>query len=340
MEYREVIREIESGKLGPVYFFFGDEIYLIEDLVRRLVERGTEPSTKDFNYDILMGEETDGKTVVALASSFPMMAEQRVVVLKSVQKLSPSDKKRLSEYVQNPLESTCLILTAEKVDRRQSFYASLVKHSRWVECKSLYENQAVAWVKRYLQERGTALSDEGATFLVQNVGTSLWTLTNEMEKLMTFSWGTKQIGLEEVSAVVGSSRKYNTWNLTDAVGQRDLRAAFTALKRLMEEGQSPVGLIVDMCRRVSLLMCIRAMMDGGVPEAEVTKRLNLRPYFSRLYLDQAQRFSAAELESAIRVLLRADLHIKTGKMTPLLAMTLAVHDVVRTGSGAMFSLSQ
>jgi len=127
---------------------------------------------------------------------------------------------------------------------------------------------------------------------------------------------------------VGFSRKYNRWELTDAVGRKDLESALVVLKRLMEEGQSPAGLIMDLTRRVFLLMQIRVLSEKGLAQAEVAKTLNLRPYFMRLYMDHVRRFTTEELERAVTILLRADLSIKTGTMHPNLAMTLVVHDLV------------
>lgn len=336
MDYQSLWQGVNEGKLTSVYFLFGEEVYLIDMLVRKIIEKGTEPETRDFNCDILQGEQADGETVVGMASSFPMMTDRRVVVLKSVQKLSPSDKKRVLEYVQRPLESTCLVLTAGKVDLRQSFYGSLTKYSQWVDCKNLYENQAVEWIKKQLHEKGITISHDGATLLVQQVGTSLWSLFNEIEKLLTFSWSKKNLGLEEVASVVGFSRKFNTWELTDAVGRRDLKDALSILKRLMDGGQSAVGMIMELSRRIFLLMRIRAMIDGGLSRDEVSRTLNLRPYFKKLYMNQVQRFTSEELELAMKILLRADLYLKTGYLQPSMALTLTIHDLVRVGSDRRF----
>jgi len=331
LEFKGLRKEIEAGKLAPVYFFFGEEAFLKHQLTRMIIDRGTDPATRDFNFDMLQGEEADGAAIVAMASSFPMMVDRRIVIVKGVQKLSASDKKRILDYVQSPLESTSLVLIAGKVDRRQRFYASLTKYSRWVECKKLYENQAVEWVKRRIQEEGVTLAHEGACLLIQQVGTSLWNLYNEMEKLLTFTWGEKILDLKDVAAVVGCSRQFNTWEFTDAVGQKDLKRGLVLLKQLLETGQSPVGLIMALSRRIMELMRIRALMDKGmVPEA-IGKALNLRPYFMKLYIDQAKHFSSKELESAVKTLLQADLSIKTGYLEQNMALTLLVHRLVRGG---------
>ena len=173
MEYRELTEQIKNGKLSPLYFLFGEEPFFIQKAIRAIIETGTDPETRDFNCDVLQGEACEGEMLVQIASSFPMMSEKRVVVLKSVQKLSSSDRKQLIGYVENPLESTCLVLTAGKIDRRKSFYASLTKHAAWIECKPLYENQALSWVERSMHDSGVSLSREGALFIFKQTGQAL-----------------------------------------------------------------------------------------------------------------------------------------------------------------------
>ncbi|MBN2030558.1 DNA polymerase III subunit delta [bacterium] len=336
MDYHEVIKEIESGKLAPVYFFFGEEIFLIDTLVRKIIETITDSTTKDFNCDLFDGDQVDGETVVNTASSFPMMTDRRLVVLKSVQRLSVSDKDRILTYVQSPLESTCFICTANKIDRRNRFYSSFIKHSHWSESKKLYENQAVHWVRKQLQEKGVTLSSEGATFLVQQVGTSLWCLFNEIEKILTFAHGKKRLELEDIITVVGFSRKFNIWELTDAIGRKDLNHALIVLNQLMDEGQSPPGIIMDLSRRIFLFMRMRAMLDRGLSLDGVTKKLGLPPFFAKQYTDQIRHFTADELAYGVDVLLQSDTYIKTGYLNPDVVMTLMVHDLVRGNKGRFF----
>ncbi len=336
MEYRILIKEIEQGKLVPIYFFFGEEVYIVEQLIKAIVEKGTEQATRDFNCDILDAETTDGKTVVGIASSFPLMCDRRIVVVKNVQKFSPSDRKQLLSYVQTPLESTSLVLTAGKIDRRQSFYTFLLKYSSWVECRKLYENQAVDWVKHQLKEKGVDISREGALLLVQQVGTSMWNLANEIEKLLTFSWGKDKLDLDDVTGVVGLSRQFNTWEFTDAVANKNLKNALTIMSRLLEEGQSPVGLIVNLSQRIFLLTEIRAMLNKGMNHNEVIKSMGLNFYFGKLYVNQAVKFTDRELELAVGILLKADFYIKTGRMDSNMVITLVVYGLTQAESKKTF----
>ena len=165
--------------------------------------------------------------------------------------------------------------------------------------------------------------------MVQQVGTSLGIITQELEKLQVFAWGQKSITFNEAAAVVGSSREFNTWELTDAVARKDIENALGLMKRLIHTGQSPIGLIMDISRRILLLMRLRAVLDGGVSEQESARVLKFRPFFAKIYLQQVRNFTRTELEAILQILLKADRLIKTGLMKPDLVLHLLVYDLTR-----------
>lgn len=328
MEYIDVKRDIESGKLAPVYFFFGEEPYYMDELTATVIRKTVTPESRDFNCDVFQSEEADASQVVAAAASVPMIAERRVVVLKSVQKLTHGDKEILQKYVQKPADSTSLVLTAGKIDRRQSFYASLVQRSRWIEFKPLYDNQAVSWVENRFRDKGFRIGHEAAGLLVQMTGNSLWNLANETEKVITFCWGKREIALGDVEDIAGFSRKHNVWELSDSFGSKNFIQAMTVLQRLIQEKQSPAGLIMELTRRVVQLIQIRVLMDKNRPLEAIRDQLGLSPYFLKRVVEQAGRFTLHELDLAVHSLLLADMSIKTGRMGPLPSLTFALHDLI------------
>ena len=332
MDFYECKKKIEQGIIHPVYFFFGEEPYYLDHLVKYIVDTCVDPATKDFNCDILQAEESDGDGIVAMASSFPMMADKRIIVVKNVQKLSTADKKRIGGYVVSPLESTILVLTAKKIDRRQQFYAGLIKHAAWVESKPLYENQAVDWIVQHLKEQQVTIVHDAASFLVQQVGTSIWNLENELNKLLTYCNYKKQIIMDDVTAVAGVSRKYNTWELADAVGRKDLKTSIAIVKHLFEEGASAPGILITLTQRMLLLTQVRSALDKNMPSQQIAQVLKMKPFFVKLYVQQASQYSMNQLTRSLKILRNADLAVKTGYMKPLMVITLVLCDLTRSSS--------
>jgi DNA polymerase-3 subunit delta len=329
MDVQTLIRDVRAGKSPPVCFLFGEETYWIDLAVRVFREAIVRPETADFNCDLLQAEETDGESVVRIASSFPLMADRRLVVVKSIQKFTPNDKKRILSYVQAPLASTCLLLTAAEADRRQTFYAELTVLAAAVECKPLFENQAVEWVEKAVRLRNRRIQPEAAALLVQQTGTGLWTLSHEIEKLITFVGDKTELDLSDVEAVTGFSRRYNTWDFADAVAGKDLERALAVLRKLLQERSSGPALIMDLHRRVLLLTRVLSLLSERSGAGAVASALKLKPYFAEMYTRQARQFTLPELRAANGTLLEADFQIKTGRLDAESALVLAVYDLVR-----------
>ena len=82
---------------------------------------------------------------------------------------------------------------------------------------------------------------------------------------------------------------------------------------------------------------LRSFAESTAPLADyeeeainkTAKSLKLRPFFAKLYLEQARHFSADDLASAIETLKQADLALKTGYAKPLTVLILAMMDLVR-----------
>lgn len=77
-----VIEQIKSGKIYPVYLLHGEETYLIEDTLDKMIELLAPNSVRSFNLDIFSSPDVSIDEVLSLANTYPVMAQRRVVVIK------------------------------------------------------------------------------------------------------------------------------------------------------------------------------------------------------------------------------------------------------------------
>ena len=60
MKPEELRRALADGAVKPVYFFYGDETYLMEREVKRFIAALVPADVADFNLDILYGADRKG----------------------------------------------------------------------------------------------------------------------------------------------------------------------------------------------------------------------------------------------------------------------------------------
>src|SRR5713226_2439947 len=156
VEPEKLLESFRQKDFVPLYLFHGEEDFLTEEFMDLLVEHAVDPSSKSFNLDVLHGKETDVKEVISHASSFPMMAERRVVIVRDADSLVATDANReiLLRYVEHPLSSTILVFTMQKADMRIAVFKAFQEKGIVVECKPLYENQVPDWITTRVEKYG------------------------------------------------------------------------------------------------------------------------------------------------------------------------------------------
>ena len=93
-----IAKEIQSGTVLPVYLLCGEEDYLIEETLKKMLGiLLDDPSTRDFNLDFFDGITVSIRDVLSAVEVYPMMSDWRVVVVREstvfqkTQRTSPLD---------------------------------------------------------------------------------------------------------------------------------------------------------------------------------------------------------------------------------------------------------
>jgi len=136
MNFQEFLKQFNSGKVSPVYFFYGAENYFKNQALDIIFSKYVTSQTASFNRDIFYGDDADPAQIVNTALSIPMMSDKRVVVVKNYHRLSQSGKELVLKYCRRPVTQTILVLLAGEVDFRKKIYSSLKKLAECIECKT------------------------------------------------------------------------------------------------------------------------------------------------------------------------------------------------------------
>ena len=78
-----IAKEIQAGAVHPVYLLCGEEDYLIEESLKKMLGMLLDdPSTRDFNLDFFDGVTVSIRDVLSAVEVYPMMSDWRVVVVR------------------------------------------------------------------------------------------------------------------------------------------------------------------------------------------------------------------------------------------------------------------
>ncbi len=330
ISFAQAINQIKQGSLAPVYLIYGEEKYLHDELIDRIIDISLDSATKDFNFDLFYASETSVDRIINVARSFPMMAERRVVVVKDIQQLKTTELKYLADYVSRPSKSSCLILALPERKKTGKWFGLLFNNALTIDCRKLYDNEIPGWVEGYLQSRKLEIEKEAVQLLQAQVGNSLLDLVNELEKVQINIHPRTKITLEDVQNVTSISKQFNIFELCNAVGEKNFPRAIAILIKLLEQGESPTGMIIQLMRHLVSLMKINENIRKGKRSInELMKVTGLSYYFVNDMMKQSKNFTIEQYRNSFSYLAEADLHLKTGYQTPGLVMELLLYRLIK-----------
>lgn len=309
-------RALAGGKLGGVYFLFGEEEYLKEELATSLINAHLDPATRDFNFDQVRGHETTPETLASIIATPPMMADWRVVVVRDAQALATSARTRavIEEALERNTPGLALILVATLPDKAKAqIYEKLKKQAVSVAFPLLNTADVPGWLMERARIDGYELQARAAQAMASAIGPELGVLLQELKKLYEFTRDRKQIKLEDVTQIVGSVPRQNRWEWFDLLGDRQFANARAALPILLDAGETGVGLIIGMGSHFIRLGILAA---GGEKALEAALPPHQKWLAGRLNR-QARRWKPHQLETALEDLLRADRLLKSSNLGEL-----------------------
>ncbi len=327
MKVEEFDKAIARGEISPLYYFYGDEPYLLERAVKRLQELVVAPDFRDFNLDVFYGNECKGDEIATAAQTLPMFADRRLVLVKRAGELSASALETLTPCIADPAPGTCLIFVGEKVDQRKKFFLELKKRGELVECKRPYENQLGSFIREEARGLGKRIEPAAAEMLVYLSGNNLSELAAQLGKVATFVGTRDTVTVGDVREVVSDTKVESVFDLANALGERDLARSLRSLSTILRDGEAPLMLLAMIARHFRQLWRVRELLAQKVSSPEIARATGINPYFLKGVVEQARKFTVKELTAVFEALYKSDLALKGGERKPALTMERLVMDI-------------
>lgn len=344
MDNRDILKKIESAKQLPIYVIFGEEDYFREKAINLLIEKFVDKNTKDFNFNLLRGDDIEAGFLYNCLTSIPMMSEKRIVLIKNADFITGDAIKVLVKYIKNPVDSTILILEFEKKIEKKVSEKSVSEEKKkterkeedsdkkqlflelkpyWFEFKKIYDKQIPSYIYDYTKEKGIKISKDAIDILIGICGTSFKDLTNEIDKMILYLGKRKEITKEDVIDITGSSKTYNIFELLESFGNKKLNESLKIAYKILERGDVSFGQIIVMLTwHLSILLKIKEYENN--PDINViSKKLGFKyPHVTEKYLKQSRNFSIEEIERCFNYVLYTDVLKKSGLKNEKLLMDI------------------
>ena len=278
------------------------EDFLCERHLKRLLAKLVDEASRDFNFDRIGARDVTAENLLQILKTQPMMSDSRTVVVADFELVKKDVLESLSAYFQDSNPQTNVILIAEKVDKRTSFYKNFSKVGEVIEFKPLYPNQLSGFVQAEAKDLGLALEPGCAELLAELVGNNLMSLVSELEKLALYVGEKNKITCQHVRELIGHGLLDNVFVLGNLIGAKKYFELTEIYRQLLSQGEAPARLLNLVSGHFRKLLIAQACLKKNrqIAPQDLAQEIGVHPFFVKDYLKQVQLFKGDELEKLYR----------------------------------------
>jgi DNA polymerase-3 subunit delta len=243
-----VRKQIKAGQTDPLYLLIGDDEEEKSNLAADF-QNAIEVDLRPFNVQRVYGDDTTIGAVLDAARTFPMLSPRRMVIVLRAEHLlmpkreSKTTKRELDDFlkfVEDPEPHASVVLVAPKVDKRTTIGKLLLKEATVIKCEGVPDAHAAAsWIRDQADRHHVKFEGAAVRLLAQRVGGDIGRMRADFERVLLYASGQKQIGVDDVKAVVGDADLQDAFAVADAIKHRRTDVALRELALALADGKAP-----------------------------------------------------------------------------------------------------
>ncbi|MBQ8880706.1 MAG: DNA polymerase III subunit delta [Oscillospiraceae bacterium] len=314
---QQLKEEIRQGEPGRLYFFYGEETFLLHHYLKQLRKIIVDPLTESFNFHKLTAETFDMRTFADCVENLPMMAERTMVIVDEIDifKLNEADRERMMELLSDIPEYCTVVFTYEttpfKPDKRlKKLWDAVFQNGTLVEFQKQSQRDLVSWISRHFAASGKRIAPDLCVYLMDITGGTMTALSSEISKICAYS-GADEIRKSDIDAVVEPVLDAVVFQMTDLMGNGEYGPALLKLQQLLKMQEEPIGILAVIGNHFRRLSTAKTLLDSGKTAVDLMKLYGMGDYPARKAMSAAGRFSTRFYKRAAELVLESDVQLKT-----------------------------
>lgn len=299
-----------------------------EDYVKGLVD-----NLKELNLVEYTGNSINFEDVKNACETIPVMADIRVVHIKSpsflLDTIDSSAKAFLNnilEYIKNiPSYTILLISNFDLIDKNNPILKLASNIGTLVEYKvPSYGRDLSAWIENFLKENKKEINKSNLFYLTNEVSNIPASLETELQKLIDYTLDKKEIEKIDIDNIIHKTIESNIFKMVDNMFKGNARGALEILDALILQGEQYPKIMFMIIRQFRILYSIKLLSSEGKSPRDIMSTLKIQEFVYKNMLKIASSWDESDIKKVLEDALETDFNIKSGKISQELGLEMFI----------------
>ena len=356
-EVKKINDDIKKNNMSSYYFIYGIETYFIFNIEKSIKNTFYDPM--GLNTKIYTDENFDYNEVIKHLNNMPLMNDKKLVIFKNVKyfknkkeklktKKSTNDEKDATknEFL-DALEKSkdfnivVFIYTESSEANNQNFstneYLKFVEKNGTVFNSTKLDLNALSkYVVSHFKKAGLEISKDNAIYLIKKVGTSIDSIFNEADKIISYKNGhdkkesdkneKKEISRLDLDELVVESHEEKVFQLIDLINKNMKNEAYSVYGELLAKGISEYTILTLFAKNYERLLIVRDLTEKSKSVREMKELTGIAEWQIKNFCNFNKGISKETLKNKLELVTDIQFNNMIGNYNQDLLFEILIND--------------
>lgn len=344
MSYKNFLKDQKTGINSRVFFFFGEEDFLMNWAIEKLIESNINDDLREYNVTELDGNSVDINEMISAASGISIFPGGRIICIRNYRALHRKDSvpteelDRLISYIKNLSDikvnkDTILLFYLDSMYSSDltRFAKKMMKIAASYKFERIDKTDLRGFIKKRIKASGKYLSNNLIEYIIDVSGYCLREseygldrLDKDINKLINAS-ADEEITRELIDDLILGDDERFVFDFIDALMANNKKRAFMLLMNILKDNpdaaMSLAGLLI---KQLEFMFDSLELEAEGYSVSKMAKVIGINEYRLKKAYASARRLGENKIRNMLIYLYNADKNLKTAGMNMELSLQMFV----------------
>ena len=262
----------EKGK--RIEIVWGENDYLKKEYLNSLISKYTSPDQESFSQvSYCNGKSASIEELQTTLMTVPFFTEFHLVIIynlferfknlanntsKQTKNANHKDWDQIVALLTNLPNQKTIVLVEDLYPENKIVQKEIHEFIDSKEFKTIAYLELENWISKKLLDNGKKISNRNARLIADYVGNDMWTLSNEIEKIINYCQD-ESLEEEHLEILINNPKEMKIFKLVDLLLDENIAVSFRNIPSIFESGYSTQYLLSMLSRQMRLLIIAKQL---------------------------------------------------------------------------------
>lgn len=295
------------------YLIYGVDKYLIDKEIDKIIKKNKIDNNSIIRYSL---NEDSIDNILEDANTFNLFSDAKLIIVNDANIFTSSNDiltDKIINYLNNYNDKSYLVFTllSDKIDNRKKITKVMSDKGNVIDLNK--KEVDTNYIISYLKENGYQINMSDVRMILNKVGNNLFSINNELDKLMLFKLEDKVIDKNSIDLLINENIDSSLFALVDSITNKDKNKMLKLYHECLLESD-PIMIINMLANKYILLYQVKRLISDGYSDDKIAKELEVHPYPVKLARNMCYSYSVKEILDIILKFANLDKDIKLGNV--------------------------